>query len=533
MHILVGQSWEDGYPDYHRPKDQYRVKVLAMKNLERIEGMFYIRPRSLRLVANYLLEIGFRQLFRKIRSRMRETGRNEKFLSCGMGIVLEAPPGGTFQEGQEVIFLANCHPPCVERLVLPEGFMAIPSDPIVLPREAIEKGSVLRVPPSSESLVDQPISRIGTHSQFSGDAFPAEIAQKTMDRVKTLLANETWKGAERLPIVNKLKSTLSESIPALSRASFTKKPRGVIFGFGNYAKTFLIPNVSPHILIEGIHEIDPTQVDRTMTGNSWDTCPDPRAGEKADVYFAAGFHHTHVPVALAALEQGAYAVVEKPVATTEDQLGLLLGALGKNGPKLFSCFHKRFLSFNKFAWEDLGSDSSETPISYSCLVYEVPLPPNHWYRWPNSRSRLVSNGCHWLDHFLFLNRYPEVEWFDLVIAPDETLNVSVRCANGAFFTMVLTDQGSERIGLRDYIELRRPDVTVRMTDGGTYLAENGARIIRKAGINKLSSYGNMYSEIARRIAAGEPGDSIESVRISAGLILGLERLFQERIRKAG
>ena len=71
-----------------------------------------------------------------------------------------------------------------------------------------------------------------------------------------------------------------------------------------------------------------------------------------------------------------------------------------------------------------------------------------------------------------------------------------------------------------------------MTDGSTYLAEGPDRILRQATINKLFSYQNMYRTISRRIAAGEPGDSIDSVRISAGLVICLERLFQLKRRKA-
>ncbi len=59
---------------------------------------------------------------------------------------------------------------------------------------------------------------------------------------------------------------------------------------------------------------------------------------------------------------------------------------------------------NAIAREDLAAAPGQ-PMSCHCVVYEVPLPRRHWYRWPVSSDRLVSNGCHWVDHFLFLNGF--------------------------------------------------------------------------------------------------------------------------------
>ena len=83
---------------------------------------------------------------------------------------------------------------------------------------------------------------------------------------------------------------------------------------------------------------------------------------------------------------------------------------------------------------DLGVAPGE-PVSYHCIVYEVPLPELHWYRWPSSRSRLISNGCHWTDHFLLLNGFAEPVAYDVVESSDGMVNVTVELANGAVFTM--------------------------------------------------------------------------------------------------
>ena len=179
-----------------------------------------------------------------------------------------------------------------------------------------------------------------------------------------------------------------------------------------------------------------------------------RDGETYNVFMIAQFHHTHAPLAIEALKQDGSVLVEKPVAVDKAQLAALIEAINRSRGKIFCCFHKRYSPFNLMAREDLSSQPGE-PISYHCIVYEAPLPPDHWYRWPNSKSRLITNGCHWIDHFLFLNGYAEATACELTVAPDRSsANCTIALANGAVFTMVMTYCGSERIGPQDYVELR-------------------------------------------------------------------------------
>ncbi|MBL6991981.1 MAG: oxidoreductase, partial [Bacteriovoracaceae bacterium] len=274
--------------------------------------------------------------------------------------------------------------------------------------------------------------------------------------------------------------------------------------------------------IECIHEIDTTQIplDKKLAMR-WDTSPSPRDEEHYDVFLITGFHHTHAPLAIYALQHNSHAVVEKPIVVSGEQLRELITVMENSTGELFSCFHKRYLPFNEFVTQDLGLNTGD-PVSYHCIIYEVPLPELHWYLWPNSKSRLVSNGCHWIDHFLYLNNFCDVSSFDLVAACDGTINCSVSLENDAFFTMVLTDRGSERIGVQDYIELRANEVSVKMINGSIYVAEDKNKILRRKKINKMKSYELMYQQIGEKILSGSDGDTAQSVKVSAGLIIALE-----------
>jgi hypothetical protein len=164
-----------------------------------------------------------------------------------------------------------------------------------------------------------------------------------------------------------------------------------------------------------------------------------------------------------------------------------------------------------------------------CLVYEIPVPALHWYNWPNSGSRVVSNGCHWLDYFLYMNDYSPVTGLEVWPLRGSDLAAYVRLDNGAQMTMSLTDTGSCRLGVREVVDLRAGDVTVRMIDATYYEAENGVRVLRRRRVNPMDAYRLMYESICRRIAAGRQGDPLESLR-SSKLMLDLD---DELKRKSG
>ena len=94
--------------------------------------------------------------------------------------------------------------------------------------------------------------------------------------------------------------------------------------------------MKPFVDIRTVHEIDPTQISIERRVEKWSSAPFPKAEEKADVYFVASYNHTHVPITLHALKQGAYAVVEKPVVNDYEELAELEKALRQAGGKFSS-----------------------------------------------------------------------------------------------------------------------------------------------------------------------------------------------------
>jgi len=438
--------------------------------------------------------------------------------------VLEGPHDGV-RPGSLVAFLAPCAPTCAERLVMPGALVGALDPGVRVPGLREDEVRLRRETPAPPAEGEPPWwNAVRGHSFYAGhsiDLHAAALLRK--EALRTILASN-WIRAER----HEVPLTLPYELSQPTRSAPSKRPNAVLFGYGNYAKTVMLPGVRRHLSVDGIHEVDPTQMPlRRSNTVRWDTSPTPRADESADAFLIAGYHHTHAPLAVDALRRGAAAVIEKPVATTRGQLRELLAALEETGGRVFSCFQRRYMQFNDLARGHLRTAPGD-PINYHCIAYEVPNPELHWYRWPNSGSRLVSNGCHWLDHFLYLNAWSPVQSRQVASSPDGTLNCSVTLSNGACFTMVLTDAGSKRTGMQDHVELRANGVTVRIQNTARYHAEDGARTLGRARTTRLDSYRRMYESIAESIVRDEPGDSRLAVQASTQLVLNLEEDLQRQ-----
>lgn len=503
----------DPVPDQWRERSHgLRLAVEQWKVLAAVTGEYIERRRSARMVWHYLRSVGLVAVIRKIRSRLAEVARNRKVAAVGVGTVLEVPVGSQWRLGERVLFFAPNHPRGPRRICIDERFAV-----------SISECNLEAINTREEGNLSEPLTQYIGWSVFSG--VPVDQAAIRVGLAKfTLWAlsfdRESKNHSVGLPIAN------GPGERIVTSRLRTGKPSAVLFGFGNYAKAIIIPYMRRSLDLRCVHEVDPDQlVALTGSGMALDTSPEPREGENYDAWFIAGFHHTHAPLAVRALCDGSYAVVEKPLATTWEQLSALKSALHESDQGgLFGCFHKRYWRLNDWAQHDLGVASGE-PVDMHSIVYEIPLPRLHWYNWPNSGSRIMSNGCHWLDYFLYMNAYCEVSDAGVWRGRGSDLAVFVRLENGATLVMSLSDTGSERLGVRELIELRAGEVTVRITDAMRYESESSVRVIRRTRVNPMDAYRRMYRDICHAIVAGNRGDTIDSL-CSTELMLHLEDEIQ-------
>lgn len=488
---------------------QVRIRVHVWADLAPIRDAYFAQHGA-RKVMNYLAAYGVRDTWLRVKSRRAERDRNRKCVAAGLGTVIEAPSAPELLERQ-VAFVAPIHPESVDEVCLDIGLV-----------RPLNRGG--DVPWKPDEIVvghieapTEAVERIMGWDPLSGSPTPkAPVEAILASSIPDLLAVDSVGALRALHLTAERGNTVSTADSSVDAAG---RPRAVLFGVGHYARFALIPRVTRHVDLVCCHEVDPTQIgpiDRVP----WEvrTSPLPEPDERYDVYFAAGYHHTHAPIAVEALHRNAYAVIEKPLATTRPDLDAVIDAATRHGRKVFVAYQRRFSAFNDFLRRDLLI-TEDAPVSMSALVYEVPLPRHHWYRWPASRGRIVCNGCHWIDYFLFLNGYRDVATIDANVAKNGDHTIQMTLDNGAVLSLILTEQGSPRLNMRDIVRVAVRDRHAVIVDQCRYEAESASRKLRRTRTRRADSFDRMYDSIARAVASGEPGDTIASLSVSGRAVL--------------
>jgi predicted dehydrogenase len=514
---VLRDTEENGYLDQAMIDGWLRIEVVTIAQYPLLEEQFFKRGFDFNLVLAYARDIGISNVFRKVRSRLAERVRNERCIVLGLGRVIESKDP-SISPGSLVPFIAADSGP--------------PSERYVVQRELVGDqwcGEVPEVRPGMWQVVrsdtvedDLDISKFAGWNGYSGAPWVLskhEVAA-VVDRALKASGKSTICAYSRYPVTERTETAQESGL--------------TIFGYGNYVKTVVVPYLGKRIPVRCVHEIDPWQIGRDRNEHwSWDTSPGLRPDEHPDVVVVASFHHTHARIAVEAMEHGARAViVEKPIVTTGEDLELLCAAIEKYGTPVFGAFQRRYSLFNEYIFADLRVRPGE-PVSCFGIAYEVPLPPQHWYRWPNSGSSIISNGCHWIDHFLYLNDFSPARQVAAEPLGEASILIRIILENEAVLSLSLTHEGSSRLGVREHSEFRANGVTATVTDAKNYMSESARRVIRKASAHRLSAYQRMYRSMGEAIAAGTDGDSLQSLGRSSHSILAAEVALTDANRPGG
>lgn len=500
--------------DSHLPQNSLRIKVHVICNLDKINDQYFVREKTLRNLYNYFREIGIKSVAQKILSRLRETIRNEKYVSVGVGRIVQST-STSFLCDKIVCFVATNHPAQAERMVIHENFAFYVNSNNFFP---LLDDRIVYFNSLDQEKWWKFFIAWSPYSGFSAPLFNEDTRKKIFSSLESAFTNK-----KKYILIDQSKISEIKNTHKKILSSSTGKT-AALFGYGNYAKTMLIPNLNKCIKITHIHEIDPTQLLPLKKNICYDTSPYPRINSRQDIYFIAGYHHTHANIAISGLQAGIDVVVEKPLMTHRNDLEKLLDAIRKSQSELYVCFQRRYHCFNDYFFEDFKLKKGD-PISYYAIIYEELLPKYHWYLWPNSRSAIISNGCHWVDHFLFLNNFSQVISFFSKKTLSGEIIISVELENSATLCLILSHLGSPRIGMQEYIELRSGKNTAKITNGNIYQSENRTRVIRRSKTSKYESYRKMYRLISQNIVdkdAPRLSDSWEHVNAASSLILSLD-----------
>ncbi len=191
------------------------------------------------------------------------------------------------------------------------------------------------------------------------------------------------------------------------RAPVAEAPGVSFVGAGNFARGVLLPLVkqTPGIRLEGVATA--TGVSARNTGEQFGFAYSTTDYEKVlaspetQCVFIATRHDSHAKIASEALRQSKAVFLEKPLATTEDDLREVVAAAQESNQLLMVGYNRRFAPTAVEIKERLKARSGAMTIIYR--VNAGQLPPDHWsHDQTEGGGRVIGEACHFVDFVQFM-----------------------------------------------------------------------------------------------------------------------------------
>ncbi|HEV8140484.1 MAG TPA: bi-domain-containing oxidoreductase [Pyrinomonadaceae bacterium] len=183
-----------------------------------------------------------------------------------------------------------------------------------------------------------------------------------------------------------------------------KAVRVGLIGAGDYAKSVLLPNFkAAGAEFQAIATASGVNARSVGEQHGFRFCASGAADviNDADVNLVviASRHASHAALVRQALEAGKYVFVEKPLATSDQELDEVM-AIAEAGSGLMVGFNRRFSPLSREAFQFFKNRQS--PLSINYRVNAGRLSPNHWHHDANEGGRLIGEVCHFIDlvHFI-------------------------------------------------------------------------------------------------------------------------------------
>jgi polar amino acid transport system substrate-binding protein len=319
-----------------------------------------------------------------------------------------------------------------------------------------------------------------TPSKLVTHRFPieqAEAAYKLMDGDEPYLAILLTYSDTPAPI--------ERSIPVGSRKASTATGRGTGFiGFGNYAKTVLLPalrKAGNERLTTVVTSTGLSAHDAAERQGFAHAATDPQAvldDADTDCVFIATRHDSHARLTVAALKAGKHVFVEKPLALTLDQLAEVLTAATAAPGIVTVGFNRRFAPMMVEAKAALANRGG--PIAMHYRINAGHVPGDNWLHGSEGGGRIVGEACHFVDALAFLAGGPPVavEAF----SPDgigDTVSAVLRFADGSTGTILYSSLGDSALP-KEYLEVFASGLVIRLDDFRKLHITRGGKTITKS-----------------------------------------------------
>jgi predicted dehydrogenase/threonine dehydrogenase-like Zn-dependent dehydrogenase len=280
-----------------------------------------------------------------------------------------------------------------------------------------------------------------------------------------------------------------------------------VIGAGNYASSMLLPHLRDRADVRLVEVATASGLSATNAQRrfGFERCSTDHRGlladESVDAVVIATRHHAHAAMVCEALRAGKAVFVEKPLAVDPDQLQAILAAVDDSGnDRLMVGFNRRFAPLLVELKGAFGARSGPAQVRYD--VNAGRLEAGSWYARPEEGSRLVGEGCHFVDTVSWwLDQDPVAVFAAATGDPDDTAS-----------TLLYPDGSVATIAYQTGGDPRAPKELLQVTGDGrlarlrnfqrTELWRGGRRHVRRsrAGIDKGQK--QELDAFARAVAEG-------------------------------
>lgn len=219
-----------------------------------------------------------------------------------------------------------------------------------------------------------------------------------------------------------------------------------LIGAGNFAKLTLLPALKPVGIrlktVADINGVAGTHAARKFgfeqaTNDHKDILKD----TEINTVFITTRHNLHAKMVIEALKAGKNVHVEKPLCLNREQLTTIKQVYEQAKKQLLVGFNRRFSPHAKKIHSLVASRS--TPMCMSWLINAGHIPADVWVQNKNvGGSRIIGEGCHWLDFMLYVVGKPITSVTATMIGQatgvavrDDKMTITVTFADGSIGTL--------------------------------------------------------------------------------------------------
>lgn len=229
--------------------------------------------------------------------------------------------------------------------------------------------------------------------------------------------------------------------------------------------------------------------------------------ESVNLIVVATGHASHAGLVSEALLAGKDVYCEKPLAITVKQLNDVKNALKGSGKRLFVGYNRRFSPHIQYIKDYLGGLTKPYQMVY--MMNAGFIPKDHWVNDPAQGGRIIGEGCHILDLFVYItdSSIKQVHWVNVTgdredMSYESESTLLFEFEDGSMGTLVYSAMGSKEYPKEEMrIFAGSSVITMNNYKETKIYSERGNKKFKTSGISK--GFDEAYEALAEAVLKGK------------------------------